>query len=214
MNQNQQFIEITAKIETGEYKLAPRKSELAYCWKSFKVVVDTDSKEIQSVSIAGSIVVRCDHCGLVKNFKQSNGTSNLNAHSLTCKKKPATTIHEFGPLTELEKTSTKKAAISYCANDLRPFDSLKGSGMISLIQHIVDLQFCRDTRINVKDLLPNPTTASRGTQEQVIQVKKSLTMLLKENVDKTHFAFGLDIWEDVSSEVKLIFRFIKFIYEY
>jgi hypothetical protein len=127
-----------------------------------------------------------------------DGTTNLLDHVNACKNGK---LVPFGAVTTAEKKEFIRSFTIHCAQDLRPMKSAKGKGMISLIQTAIDLQFVRTTRMNAKDLIPDPTTISRNLPKIEEVVKGELKALLHKNSDENRPAFTLDLWEDIKKEV-------------
>jgi hypothetical protein len=139
---------------------------------------------------------------LIKKVIPKDGTTNLLEHVNACQRGK---MDPFGSLTTREKTDFTRAFTMFCAQDLRPMKSAKGKGLINLVQTAIDLQFSRKTRINAKELVPDPTTVSRNLPKIEETVKKEIKSLLHKNTDENRPAFTLDLWEDIKKEVNNYF---------
>lgn len=191
--------DIKRKIDEEEYFLKPKfgKSEI---WKKFKQVFDKDDVLIEDV-------IACDNCHKVFRFNShKTGTSTLLKHKcLTSSKAQGSSIVSFFKEKEKDSSSQKppqeekKVIIDkitkFVCHDLRSFNIIKGKGFQELAQSLVSLgNRCGD--IDVKDILPDPTTISRN----INHVAQNLRDEVKEELRKTVYNWGgavtLDMWTE------------------
>jgi hypothetical protein len=132
--------------------------------------------------------VSCDECKTILAFTSANGTNNLKTHLSHCKKIKTesndlnqTPVHAFYSsskhieIPKKIKLSVTQACAEYAALDGRAFESIKGEGFQGLAQILFDSgRLLHKSHIQVKDLLPHPTTV-RVTRFSL----KNLTMIFK-----------------------------------
>ncbi len=164
------------------------------CWKKFQFIFEGDSQ----IRSGASFIVRCKICQAFKMYQRRNGTTNLLIH--VCKKGKNDSA-EFAKVTSADKVKFTEAAAQFCASDMRPFKTIQGKGLANLLQTAIDIQCNHVGRLNIQDLVPDPTTLSRNVQTQGNNIKGTLIKLIKSIRDDINLTFTLDIWKDISSEV-------------
>ncbi len=198
-NLHRTFEQVEEKIQNEEYKLTLKPRAKSQCWTLFKLIRNADGSRIITNSATAELV-RCGKCKLIKRINTLSGTTPLLEHTIKCNSDNAL---KFGEVSSDEKKIFTRKCTLYCAEDLRPMKSLKHNGLLNLLQAAIDLQSSRTTRINARDLVPDPTTISRHLPGLEKEVKEPLKLLLKANHDDNMPAYTLDLWQDLKKEVKL-----------
>ena len=123
-------------------------------------------------------VIRCDKCGLILIHKPIDGTKVMSSHMKACKKKNQFDINQQNSHVGLQSNNStsrqihipshvKKlitnASVEFAFLDNRPFETVKGDGLVNLVKSILTAgqQLSGLTGAQVKELLPDPTTVSR-----------------------------------------------------
>ncbi|OCU00242.1 hypothetical protein XELAEV_18006023mg [Xenopus laevis] len=188
---------IRKKIKEGVYQLidysSKRKSDV---WKSFGVIFTDENEQINGY-------VACKECQKVMVYdSHKTGTSSLRKHSCTLSLPRRATINNFFPRknfrasTHQDKEKITRLAVKYVCKDIRSFESINGDGFYELAQGLVDIGACVG-RVDVRTLLPDPTTVSRNTNKYADEVRQSLISELKKNLGKHgQGAITLDMWTD------------------
>ena len=119
------------KLLKGEYKVksVDKKSEV---WSNFGIIVDLEGNEKDFVS--------CKKCNQVMSHKKGSGTSGMKRHTCSilargqpvltdaaAKKQPPAASKSKAP-TEQIKKKLLDLSVTFCAEDLRPFDTYAGRG--------------------------------------------------------------------------------------
>lgn len=192
--------DIKKKIDEEEYFLKPKvgKSEI---WKRFKQVFDKDDVLVPDV-------IACDNCHKVFRFdSHKTGTSTLLKHKCMPSSKGAQgkSIDSFFkeketvPSVQKPSQEDKKIIIEkitkFVCRDLRSFNIIKGKGFQELAQSLISLgSRCGD--MDVKDVLPDPTTVSRNIHQIAQNIRDEVKEELGNTIEKWGGAVTLDLWTD------------------
>lgn len=191
--------DIKRKIDEKEYFLKPKigKSEI---WKKFKQIFDENDVLIEDV-------IACDNCHKVFRFNShKTGTSTLLKHKcLASSKTQGKSIESFFKENETETSSQKPSLeekkiiiekmTKFVCQDLRSFNIVKGKGFQELAQSLVSLgSRCGD--IDVKDVLPDPTTISRNINQIAQNLRENVKEELRNTIHKWGGAITLDMWTE------------------
>lgn len=126
---------VKKKLLSGELKLKSVNAKSAV-WSTFGVVTDSNDKE--------SAFVACKKCNHVLAYNKNCGTSTMRRHKCAVissdKQQPILNVNpiKLPPSSTTAPKKIKDAIISgcvdFCCKDLRPFDTVAGSGFKDLIR--------------------------------------------------------------------------------
>jgi hypothetical protein len=115
--------------------------------------------------------VSCNKCKALLLYSSLNGTNSLRTHFKSCAKTDKSnflcqkTVRDFyfsskqSSIPKRIKFSITKACTEFCALDGRAFDVMAGDGFQNLAKALFDAgQTINKSTIEIKDLLPHPTT--------------------------------------------------------
>jgi hypothetical protein len=88
-----------------------------------------------------------------------------------------------------------KACVSLSCKDIRPFDIVTGSGFTDYLQSLIKIGSLHEN-LNVKDLLPHPTTISCNTQKEAEKMHKSLITSIRSLIDLRQCSAPMNMWTD------------------
>lgn len=166
-------------------------------WEKFGVISDEESNIVKGFAA-------CKTCLKVFVFdSRKYGTSSLRKHAETCSNKPNTSSIEqyLSKGTELkvprrdDKDTITRLSVNFVCNDIRPFDAVHGEGFFALAQGLIDVG-ARAGRVDVKQLLPDPTTVSRSVNKYAEEIRQKLIPELKMQLEGSNGAVTLDMWTD------------------
>jgi BRCT domain type II-containing protein len=101
------------------------------------------------------------------------GSSHLSRHSCKFSADQSNIEILSSRIPQRVKDEVTKACVSLCCKDIRPFDIVTDSGFADYSQSLIKIGSLHGN-LNVKDLLPHPTTISRNTQKEAEKLRKSL----------------------------------------
>lgn len=156
-------------LEKGDYSLYSKPdSAIAGWWEFFDRIRDEEEKIVP--------FVRCRRCcSLLAYDSKKTGTSSLSTHAKMCRAPPPNSNHNiatmFGrsttttsPVSADTKRLVSEALAQMCAEDMRPFEIVAGSGFEHFCQILLDIGRKSKDYISISCLLPDPTTVSRRLQ--------------------------------------------------
>ena len=158
---------ITRALEKGDYSLSPKPdSATAQWWTCFDRIQDEERRFLN--------FVRCRRCSsLLAYDSKKTGSSSLRTHAKSCRIPPPNTTRSIITMLAQSTASnvsaeTKRLATEalarLCAEDMRPFEIVNGSGFEYFCQTLLEIGRKSKDRIDASSLLPDPTTVSRRIQ--------------------------------------------------
>lgn len=191
--------EITNKIKEKVYRIASKRKTRSKAWEIFGEII-TDTHEIIANFVA------CRSCFTVLRH-YGNTTTNLIQHSCVQETLPSSSrkikIEKFDQKLVLNKCT------NFCIQDLRPFSIVNGNGFQELIETCIKMGAKYGEHIDVKSMLPDPTTISNSLDDLMKRVKELIT---HELADSLKLAVTTDLWSDDykrKSYVSVTAHFIK-----
>lgn len=159
-------------------------------WEKFGVISDEESNIVKGFAA-------CKTCFKVFVFDSRKcGTSSLRKHADTCagNKLITSSIEQYlSKGTELKVPHRDDK--DFVCNDIRPFDAVHGEGFFALAQGLIDVG-AQAGRVDVKQLLPDPTTVSRGVNKYAEEIRQKRIPELKMQLEGSNGAVTLDMWTD------------------
>ncbi|KAA0722794.1 Transposable element Hobo transposase [Triplophysa tibetana] len=191
--------ELKKKIARGDCKVVDNTSSKlkSSVWEKFRVISDEESNIVKGFAA-------CKTCLKVFVFDSRRcGTSSLRKHADTCAGNKLTrSIEQYlSKGTELkvprrdDKDTITRLSVNFVCNDIRPFDAVHGEGFFALAQGLIDVG-AKAGRVDVKQLLPDPTTVSRGVNKYAEKIRQELIPELKMQLEGGNGAVTLDMWTD------------------
>ncbi|CAF0739074.1 unnamed protein product, partial [Didymodactylos carnosus] len=131
----------------------------------------------------------CLQCKSVLRWAKGHGTRVMTYHNCSKNKPVATTPSRQRTISSYctQSSSSKEcpliqkriieACVEYCAVDVRPFESVAGTGFQNLAKQLIYAGATLGTSINVSELLPHPSTISRNVEHVYLNLKKQLISL-------------------------------------
>jgi hypothetical protein len=133
-------------------------------WWNFFHIIHVNNERQQYVS--------CNACKSLLLHISSHGTNNLRSHAQSCAKiqeksilASQKTVRDFfssskqSPIPKRIKSIITKACTEFCALDGRAFDVMKGIGFQNLSIALLETgRLISKAPVDIKDLLPHPTT--------------------------------------------------------
>jgi hypothetical protein len=126
--------------------------------------------QLHHFDIAQDYIV-CTDCRIVLKWTSETGTKVMKNHN--CGKKTTSktstparqrTISSYLPPPQEDYSTIKaritEAAVEFCAQDNRPFETVAGEGFLSLARQLINTGASIGTGVSVNELLPHPTTVS------------------------------------------------------
>jgi len=161
-------------------------------WEAFGIVYDRSNVKLDYAA--------CKSCNKVYTFKTSTGTATISKHKCpvpTSKVAAAKVFFKKHIITKQVKETMTAATVDYCATDMRPFESLNGSGLKAFIQTALDIGSSSTGRVTIDELLTNPTIVSRNVDSRARNGRKKLTLVLNKHFDLgLNVACTFDLWMD------------------
>lgn len=127
---------VTRKLLAGEYKIRSVSSGKSTVWNRFGLVIDSDSSDLDYVA--------CKQCNHVLSYKgRQTGTTSMTKHK--CKVSSTQTIltpvvktikSKSSCLSKTKKDAMTSACVDFVCKDIRPFDTVSGTGFIQVIQEV------------------------------------------------------------------------------
>lgn len=165
-----------------------------------RVMFNQDGKDYEFVA--------CVDCKTVWSYISTSGTSTLKQHKCPGS---ATNRAIAGPMREYctqgkPLTADKKritlALADFCAQDLRPFNIVKGPGFKNMIQTVLDIAVKHNKRLLVDDLVCEPINVRRNATERASSGRAILQRILEEHLSTgMYVACTLDMWTDDINKV-------------
>ncbi|CAF4055111.1 unnamed protein product [Rotaria sp. Silwood1] len=134
--------------------------------------------------------ILCSQCRTVLKWISDNGTRVMSHHNCEKAKRVPNSSHRqrtissfcqkasVSPECRLVRKRITEACVEYCAVDGRPFESVAGSGFLSLAKQLICAGATLGTSISASELLPHPSTVSI---ELLFQLK-----MFHRNVERTY----------------------------
>ncbi len=95
-----------------------------------------------------------------------------------------------------DKERITKACVTFCSQDLRPFDIIGGGGFQTFCQDLLRLQHQHKALLKIEDILPHPTTVSRHIRDSADNIRQQISSSLQEAIASTSVSFTSDMWTD------------------
>ena len=158
---------VTRALEQNKYSLYPKPdSATAEWWTLFDRIRDEQGKFVA--------FVRCHRCCslLIYNSKKTE-TSSISTHAKSCcaplPNASQSIVTMFSRSTTSNVSADTKRLVTeplalMCAEDMRPFEIVTGSGFEHFCQTLLDIEWKNKDQIDALSLLPDPTTVSRRLQ--------------------------------------------------
>lgn len=169
-------------------------------WNNFNVIKDV----VKKINLN---FVECVHCKKILSYNSKSGTSHLLRHNcqkiLTENENPSPKITNFfqkksscdnKTISAIKKDLTV-TLVQYCAGDLRPFESVSGSGFELLANKFIEIGTKYGT-IEAKKIIPDPTTISRNLLDQRDKLLDSLRPIIITSLEAGQCAATTDMWTD------------------
>jgi hypothetical protein len=155
-------------LEKGDYSLYSKSASATAVWWEFFDRIRNEEEKIVPF-------VRCRRCCSVLAFdSKKTGTSSLSTHAKMCRAPPPNSNHNIAtmlgrstttsPVSADTKRLVSEALAQMCAEDIRPFEIVAGSGFEYFCQTLLDIGRKSKDYISISCLLPDPTTVSRRLQ--------------------------------------------------
>ena len=93
------------------------------------------------------------------------------------------------------KNEIVQKCVEFCAIDLRPFESVAGTGFLRLAQALIDLGAAHGN-ISAKEIIPHPTTISRGLADAASDLRNLLFPEIDRAMSNGFCAATTDMWTD------------------
>lgn len=147
-------------IKQEIFKVIDNAKGTAEYWRSYQLVVDTKG-------IATGFL-RCRFCNRIDTYDSYKGCRPLKAHAVDCNALSKTTsirsyIKKEISITKEEKTALSLSALEFCYKDIRPFLSIEGEGLRSLLLSVSKLssKYGSFSEEQMKKFLPCSNTVSK-----------------------------------------------------
>ena len=196
-------VETKSKITGGQFRIAQKRGK-SKVWDIFGHVIGQENNEIPNI-------VACRACFSV--FKFTGATSNLVRHKCYKASKLEANENVPEPVVDAEtKLSVTKAVTKWVVQNCRPFTIISDSGIKDVISLALEIGSRFGSNVNVKKLLPHPTTVSRNISELYHKELHDLTAeiaLMKGN----GYSITTDAWTDRFSQKSYICVTLHYIFE-
>lgn len=140
--------EIENFLSNGVYTLK-KKNGRSDVWSRFALIIKENGKEIKGYYA----------CFTCKKVLKQFGTATTNFSKHKCHKKKVRSSTE---VSEEDKKLFQISCVKWCILDIIPFEKLKGCGFQKVIECACNISQKYNQKINVEDLIPDPTTISNN----------------------------------------------------
>lgn len=174
-----------------------RKSEI---WKTFSLIVNKDG--------ISQNFVQCIKCRSIFKYNSSKtGNSHLKRHTCAALIKGSSEGSSNLKQTNLcasllKKTNVNikelviKKCVYMCAEDMRSFEIVSGSGFKSFCQFLLKVGAEQQGVFDVNDLLPHPTTISRHLKIESANKRLEILPEIREYIQNGICSATTDMWTD------------------
>lgn len=204
---------IEAKISENVYQNRQVINLSAKIWNLFFNIIDDNDNIVADY-------VACSKCKKVYYYRSSDGNAPLRRHMETHNNDAAqSSLDDFlerptKKFTKRDRDTTKSAATSFIVSDVRPFEAVAGTGLITLLVWFSHLGYRYGplSSDDVTDILPSPETVSRNVKVIGTEVKNSIKEELATKW-KGGIAFTTDLWTDNYRRVSYLCTAIHYFVE-
>jgi len=160
--------DIKRKIREGIFSTIAKDSARNELWKHFVGITSLVDGEVIKLPY-----VSCTICSNVLTYNsKTGGTSHLRRHIEYCLSQCGSSSSSLGigsffkpiGIPSSVKSGITEKCVEFVCMDIRPFESVSGDDFIALAQAFINV-WVRYGQISASDVLPHPTTVSRGVSE-------------------------------------------------
>lgn len=184
---------IQKKLSYGLCKLIPKHNGKALFWKSFQVVVYTETEQ-------NTNYVVCNKCQQLMSYRQSKGSSHLSRHKCAMLASSPSIDHYFNKKSKTNLPphvikECQEKCIQFCSQDIRPMDIVAGSGFKNLANFLIVVG-SKFGEVSADNLLPHPTTVQRNMLKIADNKREVIIDHIRPFIEKGLVASTTDMWTD------------------
>ncbi|XP_065316758.1 uncharacterized protein LOC135925394 [Gordionus sp. m RMFG-2023] len=167
---------IGEKIKTKEYEVRENLNGKSDVWKKFSFIYDENKEKLNYVICTNQL--KRHKCV----YTNTSTTAESKKTQLTIDSLFGTDPKKLKSCTKLKKECTKVLTM-FCGRDLRSFDTIHGEGFVDCCQYFAKIGSIYGN-IDVKSIIPNPTTISRNLVDTADGIRNKLFPILNSYMKK------------------------------